>query len=84
MEMLPPSGWGDVATRQRVDALERDMDLRFQLVDQRFDMLEAKVEARIDAGFAALEARMVRWFVGTGVARLGALSGLGGLVLALR
>lgn len=116
MEMLPPSGWGDVATRQRVDALERDMDLRFQLVDQRFDALETKIDARIDgldsridgleahldaridglerefsvvrrelqAGFATAEARAIRWVVGTGVAIIGALSGLGGVLLALR
>ena len=112
MEMLPPSGWGDVATRQRVDALERRMDLRFQLVDQRFetlettiaaqfDALETKLDARIDrvevnvagelaimrreiqAGFATAEAHTIRWIVGTGVALIGALSGLGGLVLAL-
>lgn len=119
MEMLPPSGWGDVATRQRVDALERGMDLRFQLVDQRFETLETtiaarfdalesrlgaridRVEARIDrvevnvagelaimrreiqAGFATAEAHTIRWIVGTGVALIGALSGLGGLVLAL-
>ena len=119
MEMLPPSGWGDVATRQRLDALERGMDLRFQLVDQRFetlettiaaqfDALETKLDARIDrvearidrvevnvagelaimrreiqAGFATAEAHTIRWIVGTGVALIGALSGLGGLVLAL-
>ena len=119
MEMLPPSGWGDVATRQRLDALERGMDLRFQLVDQRFetlettiaaqfDALETKLDARIDrvearidrvevnvagelaimrreiqAGFATAEAHTIRWIVGTGVALIGSLSGLGGLVLAL-
>ncbi len=137
MEMLPPSGWGDVATRQRVDALERGMDLRFQLVDQRFETLETTIEARFDAletrlgaridrvearidrvearfdsleagldahidrvevnvagelaimrreiqaGFATAEAHTIRWIVGTGVALIGSLSGLGGLVLAL-
>ena len=119
MEMLPPSGWGDVATRQRLDALERGMDLRFQLVDQRFETLETTIEARFDAletrlharidrvetridrvevnvagelaimrreiqaGFATAEAHTIRWIVGTGVALIGALSGLGGLVLAL-
>jgi len=42
MEMLPPSGWGDVATRQQLDAVERDVHLRIT-------MLEAKVDARCDA-----------------------------------
>jgi hypothetical protein len=91
MEMLPPSGWGDVATRQRVDALERNMELRFQLVDQRFDALETKVEGELalmaremHAGFATVEARTIRWVVGTGIAIVGALSGLGALLLAIR
>lgn len=88
------------------------MDLRFQLVDQRFEILETTIEARFDAletrlgasidrvevnvagelaimrreiqaGFATAEAHTIRWIVGTGVALIGALSGLGGLVLAL-
>ena len=65
IDLLPPSGWGDVATRQHLDALEarieRDLDHRFlevdhrfQLVDQRFDALEARMDSKIDA----LEARM--------------------------
>jgi hypothetical protein len=126
MEMLPPSGWGDVATRQRVDALERNMELRFRLVDQRFEALETKLDARIDgletrldaridrlearidglearidgletkvegelaimvremhAGFATVEARTIRWVVGTGAAIVGAVSGLGALLLAM-
>jgi hypothetical protein len=152
MEMLPPSGWGDVATRQRVDALERGMDLRFQLVDQRLEALETKLDARIDgleagldaridgleagldaridgleagldaridgletkldaridgletkldaridglagelavtrrelhADLAAAEARTIRWIVGTGLGIVGALSGIGGLLVVL-
>ena len=65
IDLLPPSGWGDVATRQHLDALEarieRDLDHRFlavdhrfQLVDQRFDALEARMDSKIDG----LEARM--------------------------
>lgn len=108
MEMLPPSGWGDVATRQRLDALERDLDLRLQLVDQRIDALEMKLTARVDALDARLEARidalegrvealhhdmhaeiaraevrLVRWIVASGLAMVGTIAGLGGLVLAL-
>ena len=62
MEMLPPTGWGDVATRQRVDALEarltREMDLRFQVVDQRFATFEARIDATIDGVESGLGARI--------------------------
>ena len=30
MEMLPPSGWGDVATRQQLDALESRIDVKLE------------------------------------------------------
>jgi len=40
MELLPPVGWADVATKRDLDALEERMNLRFELVDQRFDALE--------------------------------------------
>src|ERR1041384_5885891 len=45
MEMMPPVGWADVATRRDLDALEERMNLRFELVDQRFEALEHKLVA---------------------------------------
>lgn len=36
MEMLPPSGWGDVATRQQLEVMERQLRS-----DLRGDMNEA-------------------------------------------
>lgn len=54
MEMLPPVGWADVATKHDLD----------QLAD-RFD-------ARLSSALAQLQLRLVLWFVGTGVAVVGA------------
>ena len=54
MEMLPPVGWADVATKHDLD----------QLAD-RFD-------ARLSSALAQLQLRLVLWFVGTGVAVIGA------------
>jgi hypothetical protein len=45
MEMMPPVGWADVATKRDLDALEERMNLRFELVDQRFEALEHKLLA---------------------------------------
>ncbi|HET9770722.1 MAG TPA: hypothetical protein VFS16_07525 [Acidimicrobiia bacterium] len=35
MEMLPPVGWADVATKRDLDALEERMDLRFEVTEQK-------------------------------------------------
>ena len=45
MEYLPPVGWADVATKHDLVGLERRMDLRFALVDQRFDRLDQSIKA---------------------------------------
>jgi hypothetical protein len=45
MEMMPPVGWADVATKRDLDALEERMNLRFEVVDQRFDALKHELLA---------------------------------------
>ena len=60
MEMMPPVGWADVATKRDLDALEERMNLRFELVDQRFEALDQRFEARfgaLDQRFGALDQR---------------------------
>ena len=56
MEMLPPVGWADVATKRDLDALEDRMTLRFDLVDQRFEMIDQRFE-RIDQRFEMIDQR---------------------------
>lgn len=67
MELLPPSGWGDVVRRSDLDGLEQRMDLRFQLVDQRFAALQDHLDARIERALN----RSLRWMVGMMVAMTG-------------
>jgi hypothetical protein len=52
MELLPPVGWADVATKHDLLALESRVDLRFDAVDLRFDSVDLRfenLEHRFDA-----------------------------------
>ena len=71
MELLPPVGWADVATKQdlatletrmdaRFDRIEARSDVRFGMVDARFDRIEAQSDVRfgmVDARFDRIEAQ---------------------------
>ena len=63
MELLPPVGWADVATKRDLDALEERMNLRFELVDQRFDALEQRFES-LGPRFEAVENKLLAAFRG--------------------
>ena len=45
MELMPPVGWADVATKRDLDALEQRIELRFEAMDHRFDGLRHELVA---------------------------------------
>ncbi len=56
MEMMPPVGWADVATKRDLDALEQRIDLRFEAMDHKFEAMDHKFEAKFEAMNHQLEA----------------------------
>ncbi len=54
MEMMPPVGWADVATKRDLDAVEQRMDLRFEAIDHQFEAIGHRFEA-IDYKFEAID-----------------------------
>lgn len=48
MSLLPPVGWGDVATKADLAAMEARIEARFDGVEARFGARFQEVEARFD------------------------------------
>lgn len=65
MELLPPIGWDDFATKHDLHELETRLGYRFEAIDHKFDAESHRseaFEARIDHKLEAFEARVDRRF----------------------
>ena len=59
MEMMPPVGWAEVATKRDLGALEERMNLRFDLMEQRVGMLDQRFEASENKLLAAFRGELL-------------------------
>lgn len=77
MELLPPVGWADVATKRDLDALEERLNLRFDLVDRRAKAIDQRFEMlgqRLDQRFEASEHKLLAAFRGELLAQSNAIN----------
>ena len=92
MSLLPPSGWGDLATKQDLARLEerhetrfRGIDRRYADVDRRLDQVDRRLEqidVRIDGVQQAIVSssqRYVAWLLASHAALLTAAAAFGAL-----
>ena len=74
MTLLPPVGWGDVATRHDLDQLRRDLDQHLVATRHEFDLVrqdiallrqeirqfDDRIDARIDAKLGQFRSELLR------------------------
>lgn len=60
MELLPPIGWHDFATKHDLHELETRIGYRFEAIDHKFDAFQARIDTRFETTerrFDKLDAR---------------------------
>jgi hypothetical protein len=58
MELLPPVGWADVATKHDIFLLKQDFVVQKQELVQELALLEQRLEARFERGFRQIMVTM--------------------------
>jgi hypothetical protein len=86
MELLPPVGWADVATKRDLDHLHAVLDAKiqttFEALDARIDALDAKIDAKVERLEVGLRAEMFREQRNQTLAIIGANTTITALLLA--
>ncbi len=72
MEMLPPTGWADVATKSDLDHLEARLGHRIERLDQRIDMVRLELRAEM----SDVQRRIIQWNVATLLTALAAFTAI--------
>jgi hypothetical protein len=66
ISLLPPTGWGDVATRRDLQMAEARLDAKIDTLearlDAKLDTLEARLDARFEARLGELRSDLMRTF----------------------
>jgi hypothetical protein len=63
MELLPPVGWADVATKHDLRQIDRRFDELEARLDARFETFEHRLDARFEKGFRQIVVTMMSLYV---------------------
>ena len=62
MNLLPPTGWGDVATRRDLQVLEARLDAKLESLEARIDTLDARIDAKLETRLGEFRSELLRTF----------------------
>lgn len=79
MELMPPAGAAELATKRDLDDLERRLDARFAAIDARFDAQDARFGATLEAMRSATLRTVGTWLFASQAAVIAAM----GVIVAL-
>ena len=82
MDFLPPSGWGDLARKSDLDALEKRLESRMDSLDSRVDAVERQIVELRNEVRALGNLRHTIVLTGASLA-ISLFVGLGGLMVAV-
>lgn len=83
MAYLPPVGWGDVATKHDLTALEQRIGLRFEAMDHRLTAEIAGVRGDLRTGLAELRSELHKGMRTMTLTFVGATAGIVTVIAAL-
>jgi hypothetical protein len=83
MELMPPAGAAELATKRDLDDLERRLDARFRAIDAGFDTQDARFDAKLEAMRSATLRTVGTWLFASQAAVILAIGVATGLIVAL-
>ena len=83
MELMPPAGAAELATKRDLNDLERRLDARFAAVDARFDAHEARFDAKLEAMRSTTLRTVGTWLFASQAAVITAIGVATGVIVAL-
>ena len=87
MNLVPPVGWAEVATRHdldeldsrlttRIDALEGKLDSRFEALEYKFEALENRLIGKVETVRSELLRTLGTWLIASQAAVIAAVSAI--------
>jgi hypothetical protein len=83
MELMPPAGAAELATKRDLDDLERRLDARFDAQDARFDAQDARFDAKLEAMRSTTLRTVGTWLFASQAAVIAAIGVATGVIVAL-